>query len=56
MEFTDTIDIDDLISHTSLDHNLEVFEHGLFFYSLKSKQPVMMNEKQLKQELQNLKT
>ena len=49
------IDIDDLILHTSVDHNLNVSEHGLIFYSLKSKLPVMMTEKQLKQELQKLK-
>ena len=49
------IDIDDLILHTSVDHNLNVSEHGLFFYSLKSKLPVIMTEKQLKQELQKLK-
>ena len=49
------IDIDDLILHTSVDHNLNVSEHGLIFYSLKSKLPVIMTEKQLKQELQKLK-
>jgi hypothetical protein len=55
MEYKDMIDIDDLILHTSVDHNLNVSEHGLFFYSLKSKLPVIMTEKQLKQELQKLK-
>lgn len=55
MEYKDTIDIDDLILHTSVDHNLDVSEHGLFFYSLKSKLPVIINKKQLNEELQKLK-
>ena len=55
MEYKDTIDIDDLILHKSVDHNLDVSEHGLFFYSLKSKLPVMISKKQLNEELQKLK-
>ena len=43
MEYKDTIDIDDLILHKSVDHNLDVSEHGLFFYTLKSKLPVMIS-------------
>ena len=49
------IDIDDLILHTSVDHNLNVSEHGLIFYSLKSKLTVIMTENQMKEELQKLK-
>jgi hypothetical protein len=45
MEYKDTIDIDDLILHKSVDHNLDVSEHGLFFFSLKLKLPVMKNYK-----------
>ena len=55
MEYKDTIDIEDLILHTSVDHNLDVSEHGLFFYSLKSKLPVIISKKQLNEELQKLK-
>ena len=55
MEYKDTIDIEDLILHTSVDHNLDVSEHGLFFYSLKSKLPVTISKKQLNEELQKLK-
>ena len=38
-----------------MDHNLDVSEHGLFFYSLKSKIPVTISKKQLNEELQKLK-
>ena len=40
MEYKDTIDIDDLIKQTSLDHDLvasnSISGYGLVFYSLKS--------------------
>ena len=59
MEYKDTIDINDLIMQTSLDHDLVasniISEYGLVFYSLKSQIQVIMSKEQLKKELNKLK-
>ena len=48
MEYKDSIDIDDSIVQTSLDHDLvasnSISEYGLFFCSLKS--PVVTSKEQ----------